>query len=197
MPEYYEPTQERPLVVALHGSHGRGEEYLWTWLRAARTRGFLVLAPKSLGATWSIMEADVDDRRILGALDRTLQAWHVDPRRVLLSGLSDGATFGYRLGLANAERFSAFAPIAGVLPPSVEPLLRSGAGKHLPLHVVHGAHDPIFPVASARSATALLHTLGYDVTYTELSDWGHALTGTINERIVVPWFERLGAQDGR
>ena len=34
-------------------------------------------------------------------------------------------------------------------------------------------------------------SLGYALTYTELPDWGHALTHRLNEQIVLPWFEAL------
>ena len=70
-------------------------------------------------------------------------------------------------------------------------MLRAGQGKALHWHVVHGAHDRIFPVQSVRSTSALLTSLGYPLTYTELPDWGHALTYRINEHIVLPWFEAL------
>ena len=29
------------------------------------------------------------------------------------------------------------------------------------------------------------------VSYTELPDWGHAYTYSINETLVLPWFEQL------
>ncbi|MGE0486891.1 MAG: PHB depolymerase family esterase [Gammaproteobacteria bacterium] len=193
VPEYYEPTRRWPLIVCLHGAFGHGEEYLWTWLRVARSRGYLLLAPKSAGPTWSILRPELDGAAILGALDEVLATCAVDPARVHLSGLSDGGTFAWLLGLAHAERFAALAPIAGVLPPGADGLLREGRGRELPLHVVHGVHDTIFPVATIRSTCALLERLGYALTYTELPDWGHALTERINENVLLPWFESLPA----
>lgn len=191
LPEREAPASGWPLVVCLHGSHGRGSEYLWTWLRAGRSRGYAVLAPKSLGATWSMADPRIDTERVLAAMDAIAAARPVDGARVLLTGLSDGGTFGYLLALGAPDRFRALAPIAGVLPPALEPALRAGRGRDLPLHVVHGAHDAIFPVHTARTATALLARLGYDVTYTELDDWGHALTNDINETLLAPWFDAI------
>lgn len=189
VPEYYDSAQHWPLILCLHGGYGHGEEYLWTWLRAARSQGYLLLAPKSRGPTWSIMAPEVDVPGVLAALDDILASHAVDPARVFLTGLSDGGTFSYLLGLAEAMRFAALAPVAGVLPPSADTVLRAGAGRDLPLHVVHGVHDSIFPVATTRSTCALLERLGYDLAYTELPDWGHALTGHINETLLLPWFE--------
>ena len=76
----------------------------------------------------------------------------------------------------------------------VDPLLRRGQGKEVPILIVHGAQDSIFSVEFTRQAHALLKKLGYHVTYQELPDWGHAYTYTINETLVLPWFESLGAK---
>lgn len=191
VPEYYDPHRRWPLVVCLHGSQGRGDEYLWTWLRSARSRGAIVLSPKSSGPTWSITQPRIDGESILAMLDHVGRSYTIDPRRILLTGLSDGGTFSYLLGLEHPARFSACAPVAGMLSPGAEHLLRTGRGRELPLHVIHGALDSIFPVQSIRTTNTLLASLDYDLTYTELPGWGHALTNTINETIVMPWFESL------
>ncbi len=40
IPEDYSPDKPLPLIlVALHGGYGQGAEYVWTWLRPARSRG--------------------------------------------------------------------------------------------------------------------------------------------------------------
>ena len=45
VPEFYEPDHPLPLVVALHGGYGHGRDFLWTWLREARSRGFYPHGP--------------------------------------------------------------------------------------------------------------------------------------------------------
>lgn len=191
VPEYYDESKAWPLVVCLHGGYGRGDEYLWTWLRSARSRGYIVLSPNSRAQTWSIMQPPLDVGSITAMMDEVCATYRVDKSRVYLSGLSDGGTFSYLLGLEHHERFAAIVPIAGVLSPTAGSMLREGRGKDLPFHVVHGALDSIFPVQSARSTNELLNSLGYNLTYTELPQWGHALTYAINEQTVLPWFEQL------
>ena len=56
VPEYYDAARAWPLVVAMHGGSGNGGAFLWSWLREARTRGFVVIAPTAIGSTWSLME---------------------------------------------------------------------------------------------------------------------------------------------
>lgn len=193
VPEYYSAATAWPVIVALHGGYGRGNEYIWSWLRAARSRGYIVISPKSYGQTWSIMQPPLDRDSILTILGAVAARLNVDGSRTFLTGLSDGATFSFLLGLESHERFAAMAPIAGVLSPMLDPLLRAGTGKHLPIHIVHGVHDAIFPVQTVRSTNELLRRLGYNFEYTELPDWGHALTTSINETLVLPWFEAQAA----
>jgi len=87
--------------------------------------------------------------------------------------------------------FAGLAPVAGALHMAADPMLREGRGKDVPIFVIHGVHDFIFPVAFTRQTNQLLSSLGYNLKYEELPDWGHALTYSINERLVMPWIESL------
>jgi phospholipase/carboxylesterase len=192
VPEYYTPQQAWPLIVCLHGGYGHGNEYIWTWLRPAKSKGYLLLAPQSLGPTWSVLNPPLDTRSILAMLENICTTYVVDRQRVYLTGLSDGGIFTYLLGLAQSHLFAGIAPIAGELHPMTDPLLRNKQGQDTPLFIIHGAKDFIFPVESVRSGQELLKKIGYNVTYHELPDWGHAYTYRINETLVLPWFESLG-----
>ncbi|MBK8959357.1 MAG: hypothetical protein IPM80_13200 [Proteobacteria bacterium] len=191
VPEDYSPARPPPLIVCLHGAYGHGHEYLWTWMRVAHRAGAMVLAPKSRGPTWSLSEPEVDIGSVRAMLAELAVRYRYDARRVLLSGLSDGGSFAYCLGLSCPSLWSGVAPIAGVLHPVMDALLRARHGLGLPLFVVHGGRDFIFDVRSVRSHCALLTELGYTLTYTELPEWGHAYTDAINEERVWPWFAAL------
>jgi enterochelin esterase-like enzyme len=192
VPENYTPRQSWPLIVCLHGGYGQGNEYIWTWLRPAKSNGYLLLSPKSIGPTWSVLQPPLDTRSIQAMMAEVCENYNVDRQRVYLSGLSDGGTFSYIFGLASAELFAGIAPIAGDFHPMMDPLLRQKKGIDTPLLVVHGVHDKIFPVETACQACQLFERIGYKVTYRELPDWGHAYPYRINEQIVLPWFVGLG-----
>jgi len=194
VPEYYTAQKSWPLIVCLHGGYGRGDDYIWTWLRPAKSKGYLLLSPKSVGPTWSALNPPVDIRSIQAMLDEILATYAVDRQSIYLTGLSDGGIFTYILGLAQAELFAAIAPVAGELHPMADPFLRQGKGKGMPILVVHGVHDFIFPVDSVRQTNGLLEKLGYNLTYKELTDWGHAYCYKINEQVVLPWFESMGSR---
>lgn len=184
VPEDYRPERAWPLVVALHGGFGHGGDFVWTWLRAARARGWLLLAPTSLGSTWSLQGPDVD----AGALDRMLDfvagRWNVDPDRRLLTGLSDGATYTLLHGLRPDSPFTHLAPGAGVLHPQnfVNGNLWRAAGRRIRL--LHGTFDWMFPVALAREAARILEGAGAQILYDEIDDVAHAWPGERNGPIL-------------
>lgn len=191
VPENYTPSRHWPVIVCLHGAYGHGHEYLWTWLRVARSHGCVILAPKSRGQTWSLTQPSVDIDSIQAMLAALVARYQIDTRRIFLSGLSDGGSFAYVFGLSCPSLFAGVAPIAAVLHPAADPLLRKKQGLELPLFVVHGAQDFIFDVRAVRSQVGLLEKLGYRITYTELPHWGHAYTNNINQQLVWPWFAAL------
>ncbi len=192
VPERYTPARRWPMIVALHGAYGHGHEYLWTWLRVARSHGCMILAPKSFGPTWSLTNPVFDIDSIQAMLAAIKNRYRIDDERIYLSGLSDGGSFAYVFGLSCPALVAGVAPIAAVLHPVTDQLLRQKQGVELPLFVVHGAQDFIFDVRAVRSQIGLLEKLGYHVTYTELPHWGHAYTNNINEQLVWPWFAGLG-----
>jgi phospholipase/carboxylesterase len=191
IPENYKAERQWPLIICLHGGYGEGYEYIWTWLRPARARGHILLSPKSLDVTWTMTPNSIDTRSILVMLDEVTAEYSIDRSRLFLTGLSDGGIMTYLLGIEQHERFAGIAPIAGALHPMVDPMLRARTGRELPIFVIHGVHDFIFPVTFTRQTNELLKSLGYNLKYEELPDWGHALTYSINERLVMPWFESL------
>ena len=180
VPEDYDPAVAWPLVVALHGGFGHGADFVWSWLREARARGWLLLAPTSRGTTWSMLGPDVD----AGALDAMLayvrERWSVDRGRMLLTGLSDGATYTLLHGLREGSPFSHLAPACGVLHPQnfVNGNLERAGGRRIRL--VHGALDWMFPVALAREAARALERAGAEIFYDEIEDLAHAHPREIN-----------------
>jgi phospholipase/carboxylesterase len=187
VPENYNPQKSWPLIICLHGGHGQGDDYILTWLRPAKSQGYFLLSPKSIDRTWSMQNPRFDIRSILHILEEIFDVYAIDNQRIFLTGLSDGGTFTYAMGLMCAKLFAGIAPIAAVL----LPWLDLNQGKDLPIFTIHGARDFIFPVNYARTARAMLEESGHHVLYKELPDWGHAYTYTINEQLLLPWFATL------
>ena len=174
VPEDYDESRAWPLVVALHGGFGHGGDFLWTWLREARTRGWLLLAPTSRETTWSLMGSDFDAPALGSMLDYVEDRWNIDPGCRLLTGLSDGGTYALLHGLAEGSRFTALAPLAAVLHPgnlASGNLERAGGVR---IRWIHGALDWMFPLAWAREGASALKEAGAEVELIELEDLSHA-----------------------
>ena len=180
VPERFDATQPWPLVVALHGGFGQGRDFVWTWLRAARARGWLLLAPTSLGTTWSLQWAGCrrgrarSDARLRGrALER-------GPGSPVADGLVGRRDLHAAPRTAPDSAFTHLAPGCGVLHPQnfVNGNLERAAGRRIRL--VHGTLDWMFPVALAREASADPRAAGAEIVYDEIGDLSHAWPGEIN-----------------
>jgi len=192
VPEHWDGRAPMPLIVALHGGHGHGRDFLWSWLREARSRGMLLLAPTSCERTWSIMgDEDVDARALRQMVESVAGCYPVDRARVLLTGMSDGATYALLCGLKDGMPFTHLAPACGVLHPG---LLASGdllRVRARPVYLVHGALDWMFPVHTARLARQALQASGAALVYREIADLAHAYPRDENPRIL-DWLMATG-----
>ena len=184
VPEHYTPERQWPLVVALHGGWGRGDDFLWTWLREARSRGCLLLAPTSRGSTWSLHPPDVDAPALASMLTFVRERWSVDPGRMLLTGLSDGATYTLLWGLSEASPFTHLAPLCGVLHPDNVGRGNLARARGRRIWLGHGARDWLFPVELARLARDTLLQAGAVLVYREIADLAHAYPREENARIL-------------
>ena len=144
VPEYYDAANAYPLVVAMHGGSGNGGAFLWSWVREARTRGLVVIAPTAIGSTWSLMEPDVDGPSIERMVEHVAAQWNIDATRTLLTGMSDGGTFTYVLGLRGYCRFTHLAPIAAAFHPMLMTFADAGRTRL-------SLHPPSGPRAATRS----------------------------------------------
>ena len=184
VPEYYHADRSWPLVIALHGGSGHGRSFLWTWLREARSRGVIVASPSSREGTWSLMGPDVDSANLDGIVEHVGSLWNIDRERILLTGMSDGGTFSYVSGLRDDAPYTHLAPISA----SFHPLLLEGASgerlKDLPVYLIHGALDWMFPVDVARTARDALTAVGASVSYHEIDDLSHTYPREENEKIL-------------
>ena len=184
VPERCDGKTPRPLVVALHGGFGHGHDFVWTWLREARSRQFLLLAPSSCGATWSLDAPPIDLRMLHSLVESVCTNFPVDRQRLLLTGLSDGATFTLLAGLAPDSPFSHLAPVSGVLHPANFSNGNLGRARGRRVRLCHGALDWLFPVALARAARDELASAGAKIEYREIADLSHAYPREENDGIL-------------
>jgi phospholipase/carboxylesterase len=184
VPEYYAESRPWPLVVALHGGSGNGRGFLWSWLRDARSFGAILIAPTATGPTWALMGNDADTSNLSRILETVRSRWNIDPKRVLLTGMSDGGTFCYVTGLESTSPFTHLAPVAATFHPLMASMADAGRLRGLPIYLVHGKLDWMFPVEVARHARDALSTAGANVTYREIEDLSHCYPREVNAEIL-------------
>jgi phospholipase/carboxylesterase len=184
IPEYYRPERVWPLVMALHGGSGNGRGFLWSWLREARSQGAILVAPTATKSTWALMGEDTDTSNLVRILDSVRSRWNIDPARLLLTGMSDGGTFCYVTGLEGASPFTHLAPISATFHPLMAEMADAQRLRGLPVYIVHGRLDWMFPVQVARQTKDALAAAGADVTYRELDDLSHCYPREMNAPIL-------------
>ena len=117
--------------------------------------------------------------------------WSVDRDHILLTGLSDGATFSLLAGLAENSLFTALAPVSGVLHPLNFANGNLARARDRRIYLVHGALDWMFPVSLAREASETLTTAGLAVTEIEPT-WRNKLLSVITDPSVAYMLLMLG-----
>ena len=186
VPEYYQ-GETLPLVMALHGGSGHGRQFLWSWLRAVRSDPCILIAPTSSERTWSLMNPAVDSQRLHDLVAYAQEHWSVDPGRILLTGMSDGGTFSYVSGLQSDSPFTHLAPSSASFHPMLLEVVDPERLRDLPIYLMHGALDWMFPVSVAQEAQASLSAAGARVHYREIENLSHTYPQEENP-LILQWF---------
>ncbi len=161
----------RPLLVWLHGGGGRAEQYRKLFPLAEEV-GVVVLALDARHNTWDAFDSPwgPDVRFIDESMRHVFDHAHIDPNRIALGGLSDGASYALALGRVNGNLFThLIAAAPGGLRPPAPPV---GNPKIL---VVHGTRDNVYNILGSRLHTVpRLKEAGYQVEFLEF-DGPHSL----------------------
>ena len=143
------PSEPVPMVMMLHGGFGSDEqaERDYGWDSKADSEGFIVVYPNGQGRAWnagtccgSPAKDDVDDVGFITKVVEQVQGRsHIDPSRIFVTGMSNGAMMAERLA-CETDLFAAAASVAGAqMVPCDDPAPISV------LHI-HGATDSSVPM---------------------------------------------------
>jgi predicted esterase len=163
-----------PLMVLLHGMGGNGDNTIDAWIK--RLDGeFIILCPSyPMGAWWTRNAEGL----VLDLVNKIQAEYWVDPNRVFISGLSNGAIGAYMIGMFYPDQFAGIVPIAGAITPRYMHFLINL--KNTPVYMIQGVHDPIFPISLSRRVNKILRDMKYSAIYKEhekigLAHGGHFL----------------------
>jgi polyhydroxybutyrate depolymerase len=148
VPPGYQPGQPLPLVISLHGynSNAEQQERVSRMPVKAAAAGFIAVYPEGLGdpQSWkfgSRAEGQADVAFIRDLIQSLEGQLSIDPRRIYVTGISNGAEMSYRLACDLADTLAAFAPVAGGYPPFGD----CQATRPLPVVAFHGTADKLLP----------------------------------------------------
>jgi polyhydroxybutyrate depolymerase len=149
-----------PLVVALHGGLGSGEQFSGAsnFETLAESEGFVVVFPDGLDKTWNAggccgqsVRKGTNDVGFLAALIQELSlALPLDSEQVLMTGHSNGAMMAFRFGCQRADLVKAIAPVAASLEiPTCLP------NHGVSLLAIHGDSDQNHPLEGGQGPRSL------------------------------------------
>lgn len=164
-----------PAMIAFHGS-GDSPESFAAYSRLdelADEHGFLLAYPRATTGMWGTVGVDFDqldahpDIQFFDALLEELRkSFQLDPQRIYVVGMSNGATFSQLLLAARSKQIAALAAHSGAnfhdspVPERMRPLL-----------LIVGREDGAFPAMQRQAEQYAAE--GHDVDFVSIPDWGH------------------------
>ena len=161
IPLTYQPSKGYGLIVCLHGAGFSGDAYLERW-QARLGEDYILACPTYPAGAWFTRRAE---EVVLSAIRHVRRRYHIDPDRIVLTGMSNGGIGAWLIGMHHAPLFAGLAPMASGLDHVLMPFLANL--RNTPVYIIHGAKDQVMPVALSRSIARELTALGYPHVYRE------------------------------
>jgi polyhydroxybutyrate depolymerase len=125
IPQHLDSSKNYPLVIALHGGGGIGAnmERFTHFDDVAQKEKFLVCYPNGYNKGWndhragSKIPSRADDVKFISMLiDELVNKYHADPKRVFVTGMSNGAIMSLFLAQELSNKIRAVAAVCGSIP---------------------------------------------------------------------------------
>jgi polyhydroxybutyrate depolymerase len=158
-------TTPAPLVLVLHGNTQKGEDMRTrtSWPDVAKREGFVAVFPDGLNRAWADLRGDsgrvgrsppagTDDAAFLRALvTKFVRDGVADPRRVYVTGISNGGHMTLTLACTHAELLAA---AASVIASFTEPMMAAcKPSRPVPMLMMNGTVDPLIAYGGGRGTS--------------------------------------------
>jgi polyhydroxybutyrate depolymerase len=159
VPSFHNKYIQIPLVIALHGRGGNGQSMILLtrngFNKLANQDGFLLVYPDGIEMNWNDGRKDeesndrahrenINDVGFISAIiDSMIKDYNVDPRRIYVTGISNGAIMSYRLACELSHKITAIAPVNGNIPQEFLPDCQGY--KPVSVLAINNTEDPLVP----------------------------------------------------
>lgn len=181
VPDSYDPARRYPVRFYLHGgtdTPDRRSGENWDAERFADSTRIAVFPSAWRGSRWWQASQIENLNGILAGLKQT---YNIDENRVYVIGVSDGGIGAWFLGFRDPTPWAALLPFISSPEALTSPRLRADGPvyvpnlRNVPLFVVNGSLDPLYPARDVAADVALLRRAGVDVTFRPQPESGHDL----------------------
>jgi polyhydroxybutyrate depolymerase len=158
-------TKSAPLVIVLHGNTQTGADMVTrtSWPAVAKREGFAVVFPDGLNHAWADLRPNnlragrvpphgTDDVAFIAKLVEKLVAdGSADPKRIYVTGISNGGAMTMTLVCKRADLFAAAATVViNLTDQSANPCRPS---RPVPMLMMNGTADPLVPYKGGRGTS--------------------------------------------
>ena len=163
VPEIEEGKNYR-LVLALHwyGFHNTYKEFAECLaFPAFDSLNAIIIAPACLGENW------LAPRALTSTIDlvrKVNKIWPINPDEIIVTGYSNGGIGAWVYAEKYPKLFSRAICIAGMY---------RAAEMNVPVHVIHGSSDELFPESEVKEIIEKSRALGSDISYQKVEGFSH------------------------
>ena len=193
VPADYTPDHKWPFVMALHDEGKRGEEYILSWVEAAKEHGIIVFCP-----TYEEPRGGVPfdhDQRLIKLKHEIGQQYELDPSRTWIAGFGSGGHYAFYMGLRYPQEFSAIASIGNAVEGNLKNLFTFSYAQvnQLPVLILVGREEEITDSETSLVEIEDFRSRGYLIETVEAEDVTVLANPTTNSYIL-EWFEQVSSE---
>ena len=163
--------EDRPLVLTFHGASTSADAHKNTACYAEPgldTLNAFIFSPYAEGGLWY---EDVNQEMIANFMFLMRKYWPIEEDKIAVTGYSNGGNASWLFSKFQASTLSAAIPMASSY--DVHELDGSVNVWDIPLYVIHGENDELFPVDTTQAWVDASNNAGSDITLVIAPELGH------------------------
>lgn len=164
-------SERRPMILALHGASSSPDAHKNTACYVEpglKSLDAFILSPHADGGLWF---TDDNQQMVGDLMYLALKYWPVDNSKLAVTGYSNGGNASWLFAKFQSNTLSAAIPMASSY--DVHDSNGNVNVWNIPLYVIHGEEDELFPVEQTQEWVEATAAAGSDVTFVIAPGLGH------------------------